>query len=238
MTVIAIAGEKVAEVSPRSRDHRIKFRRTSTNDIMAATFAPIKWVVPGYISEGFLVLAGRQKLGKTWLAIDMALAVATGGVAMGSIPCELGDVLYIDMENGPRRIQGRINTLYPDERTRPDLSRLEWVTEAPQLDAGFVDELEHWRMSVPAPRLVVVDVLQRIKPPGSMARNAYENDYSAWARSNIGPRITASRCLDCITPRRAAQTIRWNRSAALTGCLPVPTPRWSSTATRTARPCM
>ena len=71
---------------------------------MAAKFAPIKWVVPGYISEGFLVLAGRQKLGKTWLAIDMALAVATGTTAIGSIICEIGDVLYIDMENGPRRI--------------------------------------------------------------------------------------------------------------------------------------
>ncbi|MCX7309352.1 MAG: AAA family ATPase, partial [Afipia sp.] len=64
---------------------RVKFVRASTNDIMARTFAPINWVVPGYISEGFLVLAGRQKLGKTWLAMDMALAVATGGAAMGSI---------------------------------------------------------------------------------------------------------------------------------------------------------
>jgi RecA-family ATPase len=160
---------------------RVKFVRTSTNEIMARTFAPINWVVPGYISEGFLVLAGRQKLGKTWLAIDMALAVATGGAAIGSIMCEQGDVLYIDMENGPRRIQSRINTLFPDERNRPDLSRLEWVTEAPQLDAGFVNELERWRQSVPEPRFAVIDVLQRIKPPGSLARNAYENDYSTWA---------------------------------------------------------
>jgi hypothetical protein len=160
---------------------RVNFVRTSTNDIMARTFAPINWVVPGYISEGFLVLAGRQKLGKTWLAIDMALAVATGGAAIGSIMCEQGDVLYIDMENGPRRIQSRINTLFPDERNRPDLSRLEWVTEAPQLDAGFVNELERWRQSVPEPRFAIIDVLQRIKPPGSMARNAYENDYSTWA---------------------------------------------------------
>ncbi len=160
---------------------RVQFVRTSTNDIMERTFAPINWVVPGYISEGFLVLAGRQKLGKTWLAIDMALAVAVGGVAMGSIPCEQGDVLYIDMENGPRRIQNRINTLFSDGSNRPDLSRLEWVTEAPQLDAGFVKELERWRQSVPAPRFVVIDVLQRIKPPGSLARNAYENDYSTWA---------------------------------------------------------
>ncbi len=143
---------------------RAKFLRTNTNDIMARTFEPIRWVVPGYISEGFLVLAGRQKLGKTWLAIDMALAVATGGAAIGSIMCEQGDVLYIDMENGPRRIQSRINTLFPDERNRPDLSRLEWVTEAPQLDAGFVNELERWRQSVSEPRFAIIDVLQRIKP--------------------------------------------------------------------------
>jgi hypothetical protein len=55
------------------------------------------------------------------------------------------------------------------------------LTEAPQLDQGFITELERWRSSVPVPTLVVIDVLQRIKPAGSMARNSYENDYSAWA---------------------------------------------------------
>jgi hypothetical protein len=34
---------------------------------------------------------------------------------------------------------------------------------------------------VDSPRLVVIDVLQRIKPVGNPARNSYENDYSAWA---------------------------------------------------------
>jgi AAA domain-containing protein len=84
-------------------------------------------------------------------------------------------------KTGPRRIQGRIKALFPNERDIPDLSRLEWVTEAPQLDQGFIAELERWRTSVPVPTLVVIDVLQRIKPAGSMARNSYENDYSAWA---------------------------------------------------------
>jgi hypothetical protein len=160
---------------------RIKFERTSTNVIMATKYPPLRAVVPGYLYEGFTVLAGRHKLGKTWLAIDWAVAVATGGVAMGSIDCNPGNVLYIDMENGPRRIQGRIKTLFPNERDIPDLSKLEWVTEAPQLDQGFIAELERWRLSVPNPTMVVIDVLQRIKPAGSMARNAYENDYSTWA---------------------------------------------------------
>lgn len=160
---------------------KARFTRTSTNVVMATEFEPIQWTIPGYVPEGFNVLAGRQKLGKTWLAIDWSIAVACGGTAMGTVPVEAGDVLYIDMENGPRRIQRRIQALYPDERVRPDLSHLEWVTDAPSLDNGFVDALDDWRRSVVKPRLVVIDVLQRIKPAGNANRNAYENDYSSWA---------------------------------------------------------
>jgi hypothetical protein len=167
-----------AEGSPRLAS---QFKRTNTNDLLAATFDPLKAIVPGYIYGGFTVLAGRQKLGKTWLAIDWAVAVATGGVALGSIDCTEGDVLYIDMENGPRRIQSRIRALFPYDQALPDMSRLEWVTDAPQLDQGFIDRLEQWRLSVSDPRLVVIDVLQRIKPAGHKSRNAYENDYSIWA---------------------------------------------------------
>jgi hypothetical protein len=159
----------------------VGFKRTNTNDLMAATFPPLKAIVPGYVYGGFTVLAGRQKLGKTWLAIDWAVAVATGGVSMGKLDCQQGDVLYIDLENGPRRIQDRIRTLFPPGLMLPDMSRLEWVTEAPQLDRGFLDHLERWRLSVDDPRLVVIDVLQRIKPPGNKTQNAYESDYSTWA---------------------------------------------------------
>jgi hypothetical protein len=148
---------------------------------MATKFDPIRWIVPGYVPEGFSVLAGRQKLGKTWLAIDWALATATGGVAMGGVSVESGDVLYVDMENGERRIQRRIQALYPSEQDIPDLGRLDWMTDAPALDKGFIDALDDWRRAVDNPRLVIIDVLQRIKPAGNIARNAYENDYSTWA---------------------------------------------------------
>jgi RecA-family ATPase len=148
---------------------------------MAKHFDPIRWIVEGYLPEGFSVLAGRQKLGKTWLAIDISLAVACGGVAMGAIEVEQVDVLYLDMENGERRIQRRIDALYPDGRSRPDLSRLEWATEALPLDKGLIEALDDWRRSVRNPRLVVIDVLQRIKPAGTATRNAYENDYSIWS---------------------------------------------------------
>ncbi|MHC2585385.1 AAA family ATPase [Bradyrhizobium diazoefficiens] len=69
----------------------------------------------------------------------------------------------------------------PDDRDLPDMLRLEWVTAAPHLDKGFLDRLERWRLSVKDPSLVVIDVLQRIKPVGNKNQNAYESDYSTWA---------------------------------------------------------
>ena len=163
----------------RQNSKASRFVVTNTNTIMATQFAPIQWVVPDYLPEGLSILAGRQKLGKTWLALDWGVAVATGGAAMGSIFCEVGDVLYIDLENGPRRVQGRINMLFPGERNRPDLARLGWVNDAPDLNKGFVPALEDWRTSVTRPRLVVIDVLQRIKPAGKAHQNSYESDYDA-----------------------------------------------------------
>lgn len=163
----------------RHRPRRPCFVRTNTNTILATEFPPIRWVVKDYVPEGLTILAGRQKLGKTWLAIDWAIAVACGGFAMGAIACEQGDVLYIDLENGHRRIQSRINILFPGERNRPDLARLEWVNDAPNLDKGFLHALEDWRTSTADPRLVVIDVLQRIKPAGKAGQNSYESDYDA-----------------------------------------------------------
>src|SRR5690606_31579445 len=56
------------------------------------TFPPVDYVIPQYITEGLTILAGRPKLGKSWLALGMCIAVATGGNVLGE-DCEQGDAL-------------------------------------------------------------------------------------------------------------------------------------------------
>jgi RecA-family ATPase len=200
---------------------------------MAKRFDPIRWIVKDYLPEGFSVLAGRQKLGKTWLAIDISFAVACGGVAMGAIECEQGDVLYLDLENGERRIQRRIDALYPIDQ-RPDLSRLEGTTEAPPLDNGLIEAFDDWRRSMPNPRLVVIDVLQRIKPIGNPARNSYENDYSAWVPLQSWATEHSIAVLGLHHTKRAAPMIPLRPFPDPTDCRHAPIPRWCSTVTGTA----
>src|SRR5262245_17604693 len=101
----------------------------ATDVVLAAAATPLGWAVPDHVGEGLTVIAGRQKIGKTWLAMHFALAVAGGGKVFGTIPCEAGDVLYVDFENGPRRIASRIRALTASARRAPDLARLAWATE-------------------------------------------------------------------------------------------------------------
>lgn len=153
-----------------------------TGDLSRMDLPPLKWAVEGHLAEGFNVLAGRQKLGKSRLALDFAVAVATGGYAMGTIPCEQGDVLYIDLENGRRRVQRRLHELFPDKAGRLDMPGLLWAFEAPPIGGGFTDLLDAWVRKVEKPRLIVLDVLQRVKPVGGDKRqNSYERDYSTFA---------------------------------------------------------
>ena len=43
-----------------------KFARTSTNDLMAIKFEPLKVIVKGYVYEGFTILAGRNLARPGW----------------------------------------------------------------------------------------------------------------------------------------------------------------------------
>ncbi len=157
------------------------FIRKTGDEVAKMDFPPIRWAIQDYLPEGFSVLAGRQKLGKTWLALDFAIAVATGGYSMQSVNCSQGDVLYLDLENGYRRIKSRLETIYPEQAQRAGLDRLSFATECPMVSEGAIAALDDWRDRVESPRLVVIDVLQRIKPIGSKSRNSYENDYSIWS---------------------------------------------------------
>jgi hypothetical protein len=136
----------------------------------------IKFIVPGYVTEGLTILAGKGKIGKSWLALGIAIAVASGGYALGSIKVEQGDVLYLALEDNERRLQRRLRQLFARES---GLDRLYYDLACPPLDKGGIDAIGAWIRRVPAPRLVVIDVLAKVRPPARQIESAYEADYRA-----------------------------------------------------------
>jgi len=65
------------------------------------------WNVEGILPEGLALLAGRPKVGKTWLALQIATAVAAGGLVLDR-KANQGRVLYLYLEGSERQAQGRL----------------------------------------------------------------------------------------------------------------------------------
>ena len=141
-------------------------------------FAPIRYVVPGYIAEGCSILAGAPKLGKSWMVFDMAIAKATGGTCLGSVQTlEAEDVLYLALEDNLRRLQSRMDRLMPMSAPWP--ARLTFATSWPRANEGGLDRIREWAKAAEKPRLVIIDVLQAFRPPVSPKDNSYQADYNA-----------------------------------------------------------
>lgn len=142
-------------------------------------FQPIKFVVPGYLPEGATILAGRPKLGKSWLCLEIAVAVATGGECLGGVQCPQGDVLYLALEDNPRRLQERIAKIRPARAMDPWPKRLSFATDWRRAASGGVDDIRTWAKTCDEPRLVVVDVFAQFREARGNQETQYESDYAA-----------------------------------------------------------
>jgi hypothetical protein len=141
-------------------------------------FPTLKRICGDIIVEGLTLLAARPKVGKTWLALDIAIAVATGGYCLGDIKCERGDVLVLALEDNKRRMQRRLTKLLGVNKT--EWPRFSCAHSWPRADRGGLDHIRDWIAKAENPRMVVIDVLARFRKMVS-GKQSYEADYEAIA---------------------------------------------------------
>ncbi len=153
--------------------------RTSwtATEIMAMDFPEPKWAIPGLLAEGVTLLAGAPKIGKSWLALNVSTAVAAGGKALGKIDVLAGDVLYLALEDSPRRLQSRLTKVLGKDAAP---ARLTFAIYCEALPAGGAARIAEWLSAHPEARLVVVDVFARVRGAVPNANiSSYDADYLA-----------------------------------------------------------
>jgi hypothetical protein len=152
--------------------------RTSwtADELMAEEFPPPRWAVPGLISEGVNLLAGPPKVGKSWLSLGLGLTVAAGNDALGTIPVQAGPVLYLALEDTPRRLKSRMGKLLEG---RPAPRGLTLATTCPPLPEGGTAAIAGWLARNPDARMVVIDVFAKVRGRAVASVSAYDADYAA-----------------------------------------------------------
>jgi hypothetical protein len=115
------------------------------------------------------LLAGRPKIGKSLFALNVALAVISGDLALGcKVVKRPGGVLYCDLENARPTTKKRLKSLL-GSRT-PYLQNLVFVRRLPRINEG--DKMLTERPCT----LLVIDTLAKIVMP-EKNRDAVRSDY-------------------------------------------------------------
>jgi len=145
-------------------------------ELAAKEFPEPSWVVPGLIVEGLTLLCGKPKMGKSWMALGLALAVASGGKALGTIEVEPGRVLYLPLEDSPRRLKMRLLSVLQGD---PPPETLHLYNTWPKINDGGLDLLKSWLDRYQDTSLVIIDTLAKIRPPKNFKDTLYADDYTA-----------------------------------------------------------
>ena len=145
----------------------------SMAELKSLEIKPVRFLISELLpDQGLTILGGKPKAGKSWLALELAKAVATGKDFAGYFPVEKTvRVLALSLEDNESSLRPRI------ERIRiPADADIIFRFEMRQGKAGMDDLADC--ISRIRPGLVVIDVLQTISGTRSKPGvNVYESDY-------------------------------------------------------------
>ncbi|KAB1947518.1 AAA family ATPase [Brevibacterium linens ATCC 9172] len=137
----------------------------------AQEFPPLQWAVDGLIPEGFGLITGPPKLGKSWFVLGVLLAIAAGGRAVGRIHVDPKPVLYLALEDGDRRMQSRVKALNGDQ---PTPNGFNFLTAAEP--STVIQMIDAW-LSYNPEGVVALDTLGKVMPQALPGEGAYQRDY-------------------------------------------------------------
>jgi AAA domain len=146
-------------------------------DLQKKELPETRWAIDPILPEGVTILAGKPKLGKSWLALAMLNAISCGGAALGQYPVEQGEVLYISLEDNDKRLKKRSNIVLQNGQASEGFY---YATEWARMNEGGYEDLVVWIDEHPHARLICIDTWARFKPKAYGRQNQqYDEDYEA-----------------------------------------------------------
>lgn len=157
------------------------FETVTAAELQRKKFQEPQWIIPGLLPVGLAILAGRPKVGKSWLALNLAFAVAGGGLVLGVFETVKSETLYLALEDNERRLQSRGNMiLRAEQASAPD--GLHFKTSFARFDARGFEDLEMFLRLRSNIRLVIIDTLQRLRGRKGRIQDTYAGDYDELGR--------------------------------------------------------
>ena len=128
-------------------------------------------LIDNLLYPGTYLFVGAPKLGKSFLMLQIAYHVAAG-ITLWEYPVRQSPVLYLALEDDPRRLQERLYRMFGTECT----DRLHMATRADSLNGNLLSQMRTFISEHPDTGLIIIDTLQKIRENAD-ERYSYANDY-------------------------------------------------------------
>ncbi|WP_243357990.1 AAA family ATPase [Fundidesulfovibrio terrae] len=169
--------------------HEILGGLVTAQAIMESQLSPLEFVIDGVLPVGLSILGGAPKAGKSYLALDIASAVASGTPFLGRYAANAGKVLYITYEDTERRLRARL--LQKTSGGEGDLSNLHFHYRWPDFEHRGLEHLENLVPQIEGVKLVVIDTLGCFL--GAGVKQSYAFQYQVMAQmSQVANRLGVS----------------------------------------------
>ena len=147
-----------------------RLQTIDADTLQSTAYEPVSFVVDDLLPQGLHLLAGAPKIGKSWLALWLAVMVAKGD-PIWSMGVKQGTTLYLCLEDSTLRIQNRLFEITDDAP-----ASVHFTTNSDTLGKGLEEQLCAFLAEHPDTVLVIIDTLQMIR--GTGYDNTYANDYA------------------------------------------------------------
>ncbi|MGA2224161.1 MAG: AAA family ATPase [Syntrophobacteraceae bacterium] len=144
-------------------------------ELMNAEFREPAWIIPGLIPEGQTLIAGKSKIGKSLLLLGLASRVAEGGKAFDKIDVEPKEILYLALEDSPKRLQKKLRAMNGEAEGS---GRLHFATSGPKKGESATSFLEKHIGNHPFLKCIIIDTLGRFCGRGI---SSYKGSYDQMA---------------------------------------------------------
>ena len=169
--------ELKASVAAAKREVRKIYKRgfasITASDLQKANIPPPEWLIPDVLPQGLAILCASSKVGKSWMAMQMCLAISRGKEFL-DYKTNQSSCLYLALEDSLFRLKERLNKVIDGDKA-PNNFYL--AIRANGMDGGLLQQIDEEFEEHPDIKLIIIDTLQKVRGSAKKDEMSYATDY-------------------------------------------------------------
>ena len=158
-----------------------RFIIQTAKELAESDLKPIEWIVEDLLPKGLTMLSGDAKIGKSFMALHMGIAIAHGGVVFSRFPVvEPKPTIYMALEDAARSIKSRLDIVQPDGDIPNNLGL---IYQSPIfLNTMGFELIKEQLIDEGGAEVIIVDTRKHLVPNANYLKGtSYDNDYDMQA---------------------------------------------------------